>query len=105
MDKINTQQTKPSECETFTRSKSQGNGKKLQGDQAMMKDKTAETFCLSDKKRIPFDCVPNRDSFYFYPEEDVKEFIKIIAEEVIVGNPNSRKMLIELRKLAGEKLI
>ena len=37
--------------------------------------------------------------------EDVKEFIKRIETEVIVGNPNSRQMLIKLKKLAGGGLI
>jgi len=41
-----------------------------------------EEFDLSKERKAPFDCIPNNKSFYFYPEEDVKEFIKRLKEEL-----------------------
>ncbi len=34
-----------------------------------------------------------------------KEFIRLLEEKVIVGNPHLRQMLIKLHKLCGDKLI
>ena len=64
---------------------------------------------LSEKKRIPFDCIPDKKSFYFYPEEDVKEFIeKLTAEEHIKRNWHPKTFIIteeELIKLLGKELM
>jgi len=63
-------------------------------------------FNLSEKKRIPFDCIPDRKSFYFYSEEDVKLFIKKLKDK-IRETPNISKfdLRAEIDKLAGRKLV
>ena len=35
--------------------------------------------------------------------KDVKEFIRLVEEQVIAGNPNSRQMLIKLKNLVGKE--
>lgn len=66
-------------------------------------------FCLSEKRRIPFDCVPDNKTFYFYPENDIKEFIKILKDEIHkLGSFSERNFKIVFPQiidaLAGEKL-
>jgi len=62
--------------------------------------KAKEEFNLSERGKPIIE-----DSLrYWYAEKDVKEFIKMIEQEIILGSPNARQNLIKLRKLAGAQL-
>jgi hypothetical protein len=61
---------------------------------------------LSDKKLIPFDCVPDGKSFYFFKEEDVKEHIKLLKEQLFQIGVNGcmMKQLSIIEEIFGSKL-
>ena len=64
-----------------------------------------EEFNLSVKKKTPFDCIPNKKSFYFYPEEDVKKFIKLegyLLQSYILEEITWEEMCDKRRKLIGD---
>jgi hypothetical protein len=68
--------------------------------------KTAKQFNLSKKRLIIFK--NTRGNYGYYPEEDVKEFIRLLKDEVY--NLEERKILdasmvsFKIDKLAGDKL-
>lgn len=67
-----------------------------------------EEFNLSDKRKVyNWKCSCGNSgatSLLYYPEEDVKEFIRLLKEKVLCYNESKELMLKELDKLAGEKL-
>ena len=60
---------------------------------------------LSEKiECLPKDCYGNL-GFYYLTLEDVKEFIRLLKENVLCYNESKELMLKELNQLAGKELV